>query len=91
MFIRRNKNRSGSLSVQIISKSTGKYSLVKTIGSGSTEYEIEVLLYQARQEIERLERGVSMFVSEQDSKIEGYLSNLIHNSAPVLRNNLSSG
>ena len=84
MFIRRNKNRSGSLSVQIISKSTGKYSLVKTIGSGSTEYEIEVLLYQARQEIERLERGVSMFVSEQDSKIEGYLSNLNNSQVQVI-------
>jgi len=35
MFIRKLKNRSGSISVQIISKASGKYKVIKTIGSSS--------------------------------------------------------
>lgn len=61
------------MSIQLISKSGGRYKIVKTIGSGSTEYEIAVLVQQARQEMEQLESVASMFVSEQDSIIEGYL------------------
>lgn len=32
MFIRELKNRSGSVSIQIISKARGRYKVVKTIG-----------------------------------------------------------
>jgi len=48
------KNRSGSVSVQIISKSTGKYKVLKTIGSSSDEQEVQKLVYLANQEIERI-------------------------------------
>ena len=52
--LRKKKNKSGSISVQIILKSGGKYKVVKTIGSGRTEQEIEKLYYLCKQEIERL-------------------------------------
>jgi len=54
MFIRKNRNRSGSVSIQIISKAHGKYKVVKSIGYGKTQEEIEVLYYSARQELEKL-------------------------------------
>lgn len=41
MFIRKKKNKSGSVSVQIIDKSSGKYKVVKTIGSSNDLKDIE--------------------------------------------------
>ncbi len=37
MFLRKKKNKSGSTSVQIISKERGKYKVVKTIGNSDNE------------------------------------------------------
>ena len=43
MFIRRLKNRSGSTSIQVISKNKGHYKVVKTIGCATMLHEIEKL------------------------------------------------
>ena len=55
VFIRKNKNRSGSCSVQIVSKARGNYRVIKTLGSGTTDEEIEFLYQRARQELEKIE------------------------------------
>jgi hypothetical protein len=70
MFLRKLKNRSGSISVQIISKERGKYKVVKTIGSSNNEQEIQKLTFLAKQEIERLSTQPKLFVSESDTMIE---------------------
>ena len=70
MFVRKLKNRSGSLSVQVIQKLHGRYKVVKTIGSATTEQEIDSLVYLARQEIERLSAQPKLFISEKDTAIE---------------------
>lgn len=70
MFSRKIKNRSGSTSVQIISKERGKYKVVKTIGSSNNEQEIQKLILLAKQEIERLNAQPKLFVSESDTVIE---------------------
>lgn len=44
MFVRKKKNKSGVISIQVIEKSKGKYKVLKTIGSSSRDLEIE--LYQ---------------------------------------------
>jgi transposase len=74
MFIRKLKNRSGSISIQIISKARGKYKVLKTIGSSSNEQELQKLLYLGKQEIERLTSQVGLFVSERDSVVEQVFS-----------------
>ena len=43
MFIRKKKNKSGVVSIQIISKETGKYQVIKTVGSSSDAQQIENL------------------------------------------------
>jgi len=53
MFLRKLKNRSGSTSVQIISKARRKYKVVKTIGSSFSPQQVEKLWYWGKQEIER--------------------------------------
>lgn len=80
MFIRKLKNRSGSISVQLISKSQGKYKVVKTIGSGKTEQEIKKLYYLAKQEKERLSNQLKLFVSENDTLVEEIFSRLSNSS-----------
>ena len=41
MFVRKKKNPSGIVSIQIIDKSQGKYKVIKTIGSSSDTSEVE--------------------------------------------------
>lgn len=70
MFLRKKKNKSGTTSLQIISKSRGKYKVVKTIGSSNNEQDIQKLLFLGRQEIERLNAQSELFISESDTVIE---------------------
>lgn len=70
MYIRKLKNRSGSLSVQVIQKVRGRYKVLKTIGSATTQQEIENLVDLARQEIESLNNQYKIFSNEKDSIIE---------------------
>jgi len=51
VFIRKNKNRSGSYSIQIVSKDPGRYKVLMTLGSGKIAQEIEFLYQRARQEV----------------------------------------
>ncbi|MCR6640130.1 MAG: IS1634 family transposase [Sporocytophaga sp.] len=60
MFIRQKKNKSGVISIQIIDKSSGKYKLLKTIGSSAVQTEIEQLLSEAKKWIQST-RGVQEF------------------------------
>lgn len=55
MFVRKKPNKSGSVSIQIIDKSSGKYEVLQTIGSASEKSEIDFLVKKAKQEI----RGIS--------------------------------
>jgi transposase len=80
MFLRKKKNRSGSTSVQIISKAHGKYKVVQTIGSGDTEQEIQKLWYLGKQEMERLSAQSSIFISEQDTVVEQVMESLANAS-----------
>jgi len=43
MFVRTKLNNSGSTSVQIISKARGQYKVIKSLGSATTQQEIEQL------------------------------------------------
>lgn len=70
MFIRKLKNRSGSLSVQVIQKINGRYKVLKTIGSATTQQNIEKLVNLARQEIDKLSSQPKLFMSESDAAIE---------------------
>lgn len=80
MYIREKKNRSGSISIQVISKCKGRYKVLKTIGCGTERHEIEHLKSLARQEIERMEAQPSLFPSESDELVEQAFSSLYNSS-----------
>ncbi len=48
MFVRKNKNRSGSVSVQLVSKERGHYRVIQTIGTSKDPNEIEKFWLQAK-------------------------------------------
>jgi len=59
MYVRTKPNKSGSTSVQIISKVRGKYKVVKTVGCATTQ-----------QEIKKLSKQTPLFHSEKDELVE---------------------
>lgn len=52
MFVRKKRNRSGLISVQVIDKSSGKYKVKKTIGSSSDSDEVNRLVTKGNKWIE---------------------------------------
>ena len=78
MFLRKLINRSGNTCIQIISKSSGKYKVVKTIGTSGNEQEIQKLWYQGRQELDRLKIQGELFVFEQDLLVEQVFESLMN-------------
>jgi transposase len=48
MFIREKRNKSGTVSVQLVSKASGSYRVVKTVGCGRSQAEIAGLLRKAK-------------------------------------------
>ncbi len=76
MFIREKKNRSGSVSIQIINKSRGRYKLIKTIGCATEQHKIDQLKLQAKQQLEELKRQPSLFASAEDQLVEQVFSSL---------------
>jgi transposase len=48
MFVRKKKNPSGVVSIQVIDKSRGKYTVLKTMGSSSDTVEIDALYQQGK-------------------------------------------
>ena len=84
MFIRRKSNKSGSVSIQIISKAGGKYKVVKSLGSAQSEKQIQVLEWKARQEIERLRGSQELFIDQEEVYLEGFLSTLSNSDVRVV-------
>jgi hypothetical protein len=61
MFVRKKKNSSSSFSIQIISKKSGKYKVIETIGCSKNEFEIEQLLQEAQARLLELEPNLFDF------------------------------
>lgn len=59
MFVRKKRNPSGIVSVQIIDKSKGRYGVVKTIGSSADASTIESLYLQGK-------KWISVYLGDQD-------------------------
>lgn len=77
MFVRKKKNKSGSISVQIIDKSSGKYKVVQSVGASSNLDEVEKLYFKALELIPSLQKQPTFhFLSQSDEQILGFIKNL---------------
>jgi len=69
MFVRFKKNKSGSVTIQIIDKSNGKYEVKQTIGSASELSEIAILKKKALLQIESL-KGQAALPFDKKTELE---------------------
>ena len=78
MFVRKNRNRSGTVSVQIISKDSGRYRIIKTIGCSSNPEEIERFAIEANNYIHYPAGQLPLFstLSEVDQSIKSFVENM---------------
>jgi transposase len=77
MFVRKKRNKSGSISVQIIDKSNG-YRVFKTMGSSSDPEEVQRLVELGKLFISRREGQYSLFPEDHQSRaaIEDFVKSL---------------
>jgi Transposase DDE domain len=91
MFVRKKRNKSGTQSIQIISKSTGKYKVIKTIGCARTKREEELILLMAKTELERLLGNQSLFVEHDDLVVESFVNEIANDHLQVVGSELILG
>lgn len=72
IFIHRKKNRSGSTSIVVVIKVSGRTKYIKTIGISSDEQEIEQLFNQGQQYIHDFGGQMDMFVNYEKQVNEEY-------------------
>lgn len=76
MFFRQKKNGSGVVSVQVIDKSSGKYRVVKTIGSSSDAAVVADLVKQAEAWIRERKGQIDLDFGGKRQQAEQFLGNI---------------
>jgi len=76
MFIRKKRNKSGSTSVQIISKIKGHYKVLESVGVGKTDQELSNLMLKAHALLKQHQGSLELFTDEEESQYESILSNI---------------
>ena len=83
MFVRKKKNPSGVVSIQVIDKSGGKYRVIKTIGNSKTPDEISELYCKGRKWISAYTGTQDMFSlyeqQREEKQVTDYLLNNVEN------------
>jgi transposase len=91
MFIRKKKNKSGSISVQILFKKGRKNRVVKTVGCAKTSREEELLILLANTELERLQGLQSLFVEHDDLVVENFVNGIANDHLQIVGSELILG
>lgn len=91
MFVRKKKNISGSVSIQILVKVNRKNKLLKTIGCAKTKREEELLLLLAKTEIERLQGMQSLFIEHDDLVVENFVNSIANDHLQIVGPELTLG
>ena len=78
MFVRKKLNKSGSISVQIISKTRGAYRVLKSVGSSNEPEAIERLVCEARAHIIQIQRQGRLFpaLTKENAAVVGFMHTL---------------
>jgi transposase len=84
MFIRKKKNHSGSMSIQIVTKISRKNKILKSVGFANSSQEEKLLLLKAKTEMEHLRGIQSLFVEHDDTVIENFVDSLSNNSIQIV-------
>lgn len=91
MFIRKNQNRSGSISIQIVQKVNRTNKIVKSIGVAKTKREEELLLLLARSELERIQGLQPLFVEHDDLVVDNFVNSIANDHLQIIGSELILG
>ena len=91
MFIRKNRNRSGSISIQIAQKFNRTNKIIKTIGVAKTARQEELLMQLARTELERIQGHQSLFVEHDDVVVDNFVDSIANNHLQIIGSELILG
>lgn len=91
MFIRKNRNRSGSVSIQIVQKINRTNKVTKTVGVAKNKREEELLLLLAKSELERLKGLQTLFVEHDDLVIDNFVSSIANDHLQIIGSELILG
>lgn len=76
MFIRQKKNKSGVVSVQVIDKSSGKYKVLKTVGSSADSLAIERLVSSAGEWVKKHSGLLELDFAQTDELLEQLIASI---------------
>ena len=76
MYVRKKKNKSGVISVQVIDKSSGKYKVIKTIGSSYNPSEVENFVIQGKQWIKQKTGILELDFTNKEEQIRTFIRNI---------------
>jgi transposase len=78
VFVRKKLNRNGTVSVQVIDKSKGKYVLYRTVGSTKNSIETEALVLQGKREILEISRQIGLPFDQkvEDEFVETFMDSI---------------
>lgn len=76
MFVRKKRNPSGIISIQIIDKSSGSYKMLKTIGSSSDKQKIEELVQLGREWIKEKQGLLELDFNNTKEQAKVFLDNI---------------
>ena len=91
MFIRKNPNRSGSISIQIAYKENRRNKVIKTVGIAQTKREEELLILLATTEIERLRGIQNLFIEHDDLVIDNFVDGITNDDLQIVGSELILG
>ena len=87
MYIRKKRNRSGSISIVVVDKSSGRYRELKTIGVSSDEKEIQALYFEGKRWISAHCGNRDMFaLAEREREERQVTEHLLNNIENILLN-----
>jgi transposase len=91
MFIRKNQNRSGSISIQIVQKVNRTNKIVKSIGVAKTKREEELLLLLARSELERIQGLQPLFIEHDDIVVDSFVNSIANDHLQIIGSEIILG
>jgi transposase len=76
MFLRKKKNKSGVISVQVIDKSSGRYKVLQTIGSSMNLQEVEALCIRGKQWLLQHSKAQQLDFNQTEAQLNLFLNSV---------------
>jgi transposase len=91
MFVRNKRNKSGSVSVQILMKVGRKNKLLKTVGCAKTKREEELLILLANNEMKQIQGVQYLFEEHDDLVVDSFVNSIANDHLQIVGSELILG